>query len=433
LIQTGAVRRTVAHGLVLLVVLSSTISAGMTATKFPSAMIWHAETLDGRVISSRKPDRMFNPASVIKVATSGRALEILGPEFRFDTVFKYVGPEKEWPPTDGELSGDLVVVGGADPDFQLENAFKTAVRLNQIGIDALQGRLLVDARFWIGWEKGSSGRLENRSQRARLMASRLRSALDSHRWDRKTQRAWKKYAFKNGLDAGKAPRIHVQGGYGFLEKKTTGRVVLTHRSKPLVDLLRRFNAYSNNDIERLDTLIGTPEELADWLNQEEPGELTTLETSSGLGVNRMSPKRVVRMVRDLLFRCQELGVDPRLILPSSGCKPGTLASMFPRLRNGEFQGAVVGKTGTLIYTDGGVSVLAGMADTRDGKVLFCVAYPNGGRKRHWARRLQETWLLELIQGLGGPIGHECPEHFPSPEDGSSLITTENSLQLDGGP
>jgi D-alanyl-D-alanine carboxypeptidase/D-alanyl-D-alanine-endopeptidase (penicillin-binding protein 4) len=256
------------------------------------------------------------------------------------------------------------------------------------------------------------------------MASRLRSALDSYRWDRKTQRAWRKYAVKNGLDARKAPRIHVQGGYGFLEQEPGGRIVLTHRSKPLVDLLRRFNAYSNNDIERLDTLIGTPAELAEWLNQKEAGELTTLETSSGLGVNRMSPKRVVRMVRDLLFRCQELGVDPRLILPSSGCKPGTLASMFPRLRNGEFQGAVVGKTGTLIYTDGGVSVLAGMADTRDGKVLFCVAYPNGGRKRHWARRLQETWLLELIKGLGGPIGHECPEHFPSPEDGSSLITAE---------
>ena len=38
--------------------------------------------------------------------------------------------------------------------------------------------------------------------------------------------------------------------------------VTTLFDTPLVDLLRRFNAYSNNDIERLDASIGSPAELA---------------------------------------------------------------------------------------------------------------------------------------------------------------------------
>jgi D-alanyl-D-alanine carboxypeptidase/D-alanyl-D-alanine-endopeptidase (penicillin-binding protein 4) len=296
-----------------------------------------------------------------------------------------------------------------------------AVWLNEIGIRSIRGKLLVDDRFWIGWEKGSAGRLDDKIERSGLMASRLRSALDSHRWDRRTQKAWGKYAAGSGHKAGRPPRLLVKGGYGRFEGGPAGIVLVTHRSKPLVDLLRRFNAFSNNDIERLDASIGSPRELAGWLNGGNNGSEVVLETSSGLGVNRMSPRRMVRLFRDLFFQCGTLGIDLRSILPSSGCRPGTMASMYPRLRDGEYRGSITGKTGTLIYTDGGVSVLAGIADTRQGKVIFSVAYPKAGRKRYWARKLEESWLLELIESLGGPVGQSCPNGFPAPHNGAVLL------------
>jgi D-alanyl-D-alanine carboxypeptidase/D-alanyl-D-alanine-endopeptidase (penicillin-binding protein 4) len=391
-------------------------------TTYPRSMVWHAETMDGKVVSQRKADEPVNPASVIKVATSLRALDVLGPEHRFDTIFRYSGGiEADWPPESGELSGDIIVLGGADPDFQIENAFMVSLRLNEIGIRSIAGRLLVDDRFWIGWEKGSAGRLEDQEKRSRLMASRLRSALDSHRWDRRTQKAWKKYAAENRLSASKPPRLLVRGEYGRFHGEEIGTVLLTHRSKPLVDLLRRFNAFSNNDIERLDASIGSPAELAGWLNGHSDGEPVVLETSSGLGVNRMSSRQIVKMVRDLMFTCNSLGIDLATVLPASGCRPGTLSSLYPRLRDGDFKGSITGKTGTLIHTDGGVSVLAGVADTRQGKVIFCVAYERAGRNRYWARKQAEAWLMELIESLGGPIGRDCPGGFPGPQDGAELL------------
>ncbi len=398
------------------------VGSAAAETSYPNSMVWYAETLDGKVVSEHKADEPVNPASVVKVATTARALDLLGPDHRFDTVFRYRGGiEPDWPPESGELEGDIVVLGGADPDFQLENAFMVAVWLNEIGIRSIRGRLLVDDRFWIGWEKGSAGRLDDPAKRSRLMASRLRSALDSHRWDRRTQKAWKKYAAGSGRKGSKPPRLLVQGGYGRFEGRSVGTVLVTHRSKELVDLLRRFNAFSNNDIERLDESIGSPEELAGWLNGGTNGHRVVLETSSGLGVNRMSPRRVVKLFRDLLFQCSSLGVDLRSILPLSGCRPGTLASMYPRLRDGGYRGSITGKTGTLIHTDGGVSVLAGVADTRQGKVIFCVVYKRAGRNRYWARKQEESWLLELIDGLGGPIGQACPDGFPMPHDGARLL------------
>ena len=42
-------------------------------------------------------------------------------------------------------------------------------------------------------------------------------------------------------------------------------VLVTHRSNPLPVLLRRFNAYSNNDIDRLEASLGPPSGLAGWL------------------------------------------------------------------------------------------------------------------------------------------------------------------------
>ena len=64
----------------------------------------------GRTIVARGEDALFIPASVAKVSTLLAALEILGPDHRFETSLWTVGHIR-----DGVLAGDLYLRGGGDP------------------------------------------------------------------------------------------------------------------------------------------------------------------------------------------------------------------------------------------------------------------------------------------------------------------------------
>ena len=62
------------------------------------------------VIFSHHANRFFIPASLTKLFTAAKALQILGPEHRFSTVVK-----SSIEPQEGKIQGNLYLVGGADP------------------------------------------------------------------------------------------------------------------------------------------------------------------------------------------------------------------------------------------------------------------------------------------------------------------------------
>jgi len=66
---------------------------------------------NGRVLYEHNPDRLFTPASNMKLFTTALALVKLGPQYRFKTQ---VGGERPID-ADGTLAGELVFVGGGDP------------------------------------------------------------------------------------------------------------------------------------------------------------------------------------------------------------------------------------------------------------------------------------------------------------------------------
>jgi len=81
----------------------------------------------------------------------------------------------------------------------------------------------------------------------------------------------------------------------------------------------------------------------------------------------------------------------------AGVDAGTLARRFV---GEEFRGAIIGKTGTLPGTDGGVSTLAGIAYTRNrGPVLFAIFNTKGAVTTY--RRLQDAFLKGFILESGG--------------------------------
>lgn len=395
-------------------------------------LVWYVESLDGKVLDAHSEDVAINPASVTKIATSWWALEKLGPDYRFSTRFIARGTID---PSHQLLKGDLVVHGAGDPDFQAENAFLVAQALNRLGVKRVSGSVIVDGKFWMGWENGSQGMNPDPVKRATLMASRLRAALDARRWNRMTRQAWYGFAARNGGPRPPVPSVQILGGARYEEEPPGVETVLfEHRSKPLAETLRRFNAFSNNDIERVAASIGSPSELSVLL-ADRLGAGTSpvqIQTASGLGENRLSPRQIVAMLRGFRASAADRGVEIEQILPVAGCDPGTVAAGFPRLSAPPFATALVAKTGTLTSTDGGITVLAGFLNTAQGEVVFCVAVPHAAGKIHLARRTEETFVLGLVNRCGGAAPRNCGPPLASPGDDASIVGSDVASLGDAG-
>ena len=68
---------------------------------------------DGRTVYARNEHRLFAPASNTKLFTTAAAPETLGPKFQERTTVEAAAP----PNTQGEIDGDLVLVGRGDPNL----------------------------------------------------------------------------------------------------------------------------------------------------------------------------------------------------------------------------------------------------------------------------------------------------------------------------
>ena len=132
----------------------------------------------------------------------------------------------------------------------------------------------------------------------------------------------------------------------------------------------------------------------------------SLQTASGLGINRVTPRammKVLRALRNDLARHKMTFAD---IMPIAGVDPGTLQNRF---KNGFALGSLVGKTGTLGNTDGGVSALCGEMQTRGGgKLLFVIFNQRGSVARF--RGFQDNYVSMIQNQLGGaaPLGYTSP-------------------------
>ena len=84
-------------------------------------------------------DAAMSPGSIVKLVTTYAGLELLGPNYRWDTDFL----------TDGSLSGDTVhgnfyVRFGGDPKLTIERLWSTLNDLRGMGISTIDGDLVLD-------------------------------------------------------------------------------------------------------------------------------------------------------------------------------------------------------------------------------------------------------------------------------------------------
>lgn len=107
----------------------------------------------GKILAQTNPQLSLVPGSILKLVTTATALEMLGPNFRFETKLATNGEI-----VNGDLLGDLMIVGGGDPalgseyfeEYYLKYHFldEWIDALKEKNIRSISGKILVDASIY---------------------------------------------------------------------------------------------------------------------------------------------------------------------------------------------------------------------------------------------------------------------------------------------
>jgi serine-type D-Ala-D-Ala carboxypeptidase/endopeptidase (penicillin-binding protein 4) len=325
------------------------------------------ETLDGKLrLAEHNPNITFNPASVMKLATSLVALSKLGPDFRYRTNFLADGTIDT---ETRKLEGDLVVDGGTDPMFSATDGQEVATELSRLGVSRVTGALRISGAFYY-YARGYTSNLSRETS-----AKKLRTVIEN---------------------AG----IKIDGETVFGDK--AGALLLSHYSEPLMKMLLYQNAHSSNAVaEVVGESVGGPQAIQGFLVQRAGLRDSEIYVghSSGLEFNRITPEASIRVLRALVTVLSNYSLKAEDVMPIAGIDSGTLRV---RLGREDIRGAVIAKTGTLISIDNGVSTLVGIAYTKEhGPLLFAIFNSAGDVSTY--RRLQDQFVEELIAEEGGPV------------------------------
>lgn len=95
------------------------------------------------VLVSNLAEQPRTPASTMKLVTTMVGLEELGPVFRGRTELRSNGDI-----VNGVLKGDLILRGGADPDFNEDAFVHMLEKLRMQGIKRIAGDLVLDRQLW---------------------------------------------------------------------------------------------------------------------------------------------------------------------------------------------------------------------------------------------------------------------------------------------
>lgn len=343
------------------------------------------ETLDGKTVVESASNTAFNPASNVKLATTYAVIRTFGPDYRF--------PTNVW--TDGTIDRSTstltgnIYVSGRDPIFGYEHAVAIANAMNRLGIRNVTGDLIVTDNFAMNYSYSVSRSSET-----------LFATLDASKRSPAATRVWLNYLTNSGMasQVSDVPSVTFTGHVFVQPIPSSLKLLFSHESAPMRDIIKATLCYSNNFMaERLGDMLGGPYAVARivQLNAGVSPADFSLQTSSGLGINRVTPASMMKLLRALRSELARYRMTFADIMPVAGVDKGTLEYRFDT----DFsKGSVVAKTGTLGNTDGGVSSLAGEISTRNGRLLFIVFNQHGRVSRF--RAFQNSYI-SLIQGQFG--------------------------------
>lgn len=319
----------------------------------------------------------LSAASLTKVATSLAALETLGANYRYQTNVGITGTIQN-----GVVQGDLVVEGGQNPFFVWEDAIALANLLQQQGIRAVQGNLVIRGPFYMNFESGQ------------MAAEFLRQGLDASLWPPEALQQYQALPPNTPK-----PQLPLRGSIVLASGASPSasqpiQWVAQQQSFPLSDLLKKMNRFSNNAMaEMIATSIGGATVVQQKAIAATGVTATEIQLVNGSGLaveNRMSARAACGLFLAIERLLQPQGMGIADIFNIVGNDEGILDQrVLP-------QQAVI-KSGTLNT----VSALAGTLTTqKEGTVWFAILNNDGNVDTF--RSLQEQFLANLQGTLGKP-------------------------------
>jgi D-alanyl-D-alanine carboxypeptidase/D-alanyl-D-alanine-endopeptidase (penicillin-binding protein 4) len=310
------------------------------------------QSWDGqKIYASHNADTQFNPASLVKLTTTLYALRQLGPDYRFTT---HVYTDGTIDQKSKQLQGSVYLVGD-DPSFTDYGAVVVAQELKARGIERVRDGVYVSSSFSFNFNEKPEDSAKNVANVMKL-SQRETGVADS----------------------------------------PPGAEQFVVHSNPLREILLYMNAHSNNFVaDHIGARLGGPPAVVNFLVNELklPADEVYLETNSGLNTNRMTPRGLVKVVRALAEEAARHGMKLEDLLAVASCDHGTLRR---RMAETGYECAVVGKTGTLTTTDGGMSNLAGVVNTQDaGVVLFAILAQGNRIWEH--KQMADQLLAEVVR------------------------------------
>jgi D-alanyl-D-alanine carboxypeptidase/D-alanyl-D-alanine-endopeptidase (penicillin-binding protein 4) len=330
---------------------------------------------DGTTFASENDSQsIFNPASNTKLATSLAVLRKFGPDYKFTTEVRTNGTVDK----NGALKGDLYITGGYML-FGDRQAHELATILNESKVKSVSGDIYVSPDFSM-----------NLAATGLAAGQELLTILDP--WHQKRHQGFNPRAHQS--------QVIVWGNAKLGAPQGTTTLLATHASPPLRDMLKLMLAYSDNEMaERFGAMIGGPDALTAFVVHDlgVPESEVHFASTSGLYVNRISPRAMMKVLRALRSEAQAHGLQLSALLDvAGGVEKGTLRHRF----QGAYLRTVVAKTGTLPETDAGVSTLSGEVHTRRGTFLFVIFEKRGNVDVF--RKRQDQLVQQFEKDYGGP-------------------------------
>lgn len=361
--------------------LDSLTADPMFETSQLGLMVWDMTT--DSLLYARNAQQTMRPASTMKLLTAISALDYLGGNYQFTTSLYYQGTIHQH-----TLEGDLIVVGGMDPEFNIVGLREFIDSLQHLGIDTLRGSIVADRSFkdTLMWGEGWCWDDENPPLTPLLM----------NRKDNMVERFIDELQ-KAGI---------VLDNITVKTEKCPNTAFLICQCKHSIDqiLMRMLkdsdNLYAECLFYQLAAYYGMPPARAIHARSLEKQLINHLgleydnyrfADGSGLSLyNYVSAEMLTQLLR-YAWKTESIRIHLLPALPIAG-EDGTLAK---RMKRTAAAGNVRAKTGTL----SGISSLAGYLTTDAGHQLcFCIINQGVMRNRD-GRDFQDR----LCQALCEPI------------------------------
>lgn len=350
------------------------------------------EDLDsGQLLLSHNQDKLFTPASLVKIFTLLVGLEAIGGDYRYPTYFYFSST------TPGIIDSSLYVKGSGDPTHSPEMIREIVQNLvNKYHIKQINGDLVLDDLTFQKEEfLGRGWMWDDKNPLLGALVLKGYSANEKHiSYCNAMTLAWGEVFFKELLRMG----VQIKGGIKVEQVKKDIKVKSIHYSAPLDNILIEMMKMSDNQsseiifrtlplcinkeqISTIEQSIIVFSELLQELLDMEWGEDYFIVDGCGLSeYNLLTPAQIVETIS---FLYQKYGSDILSFFASIEEK-GTIKNRFPF--------PLWAKTGSLPAASG----LAGIFQTKGGRNIVFSLMENNFRGEKNDPKLWENQIIEYI-------------------------------------